>query len=642
MKKLLTGFVAFAMVLTLVGGVSASAKAATAAEIAAMIASLQAQLASMGGSSSTGGYTFNVDLTMGSKGADVTALQNLLIGKGYSIPAGATGYFGAQTRTAVMAWQKAAGISPAAGYFGPKSRQAVNAMASTGGTTTGGTTTTGSTPVGITTPGVEGIVTVTLGATPVPSNIYAGDKKTGVLGIQIQVQQSDVDVQRVQVNLGTNTQIFNKVYQQLYLLDPAGNVLGQTGPLSLGGNVVKSGSNYYVTLSGFHYVIPKGTTKTLAIAADLYPSIDSAYTSTSYTLQIDANGVRTTDGAGIDQYGPTTAFSRSATPSANLVDSASLQISTDSATAKANGIVATGGSSNNQYDAYPILTFDLFAQKDNVQVTDFAGTVSKTGTGAATGTTAYLYDGSTLVGSASINSSTGAFTMSNINLWVNKDTTKVLTLKVDVRSANATAATLSATVTAANVTALNSQGSSVTPTGSATSNSVVVRSKGPVFTLVSKSIAKSAGSSQNNVSTSSAVATFTYTIQALGGDVTFGTTGSTTPAFGTSTTYFQIYKAGTASTQTVASTTGYSTPSTGVVTTGIGPNSFKLQQNNSVTLPVSFTFEGRTTAGSLLSTDSYAVGVEGIKWSVDDGATMQTSNFMSGLIDWRTDTVSMP
>ncbi len=80
---------------------------------------------------------FTKDLTVKSSGSEVTCLQNALIAAGYSIPAGATGYFGAQTQTAVMAWQKAAGVSPAAGYFGPKSRAAFNLG---GGSTTGGTT----------------------------------------------------------------------------------------------------------------------------------------------------------------------------------------------------------------------------------------------------------------------------------------------------------------------------------------------------------------------------------------------------------------------------------------------------------------------------------------------------------------------
>ena len=100
------------------------------AQIAALLAqinALQSQLGTQGGSMSS--TTFTRDLTVGSKGADVTALQNILISKGYLGAGYNTGYFGALTKAALAKWQAASGISPAAGYFGPKSRAAINAMA---------------------------------------------------------------------------------------------------------------------------------------------------------------------------------------------------------------------------------------------------------------------------------------------------------------------------------------------------------------------------------------------------------------------------------------------------------------------------------------------------------------------------------
>src|SRR3990167_11034533 len=132
--KVAAAFVATAMLLMMV----APAKAATIEELQAMIASLTAQLAALSGSSaSSAAYTFTRSLTVGSQGVDVTALQNYLIGKGHSIPAGATGYFGAQTAAAVAQWQAANGVAPAAGYFGPVSQAKYNMMmATTGGTTT--------------------------------------------------------------------------------------------------------------------------------------------------------------------------------------------------------------------------------------------------------------------------------------------------------------------------------------------------------------------------------------------------------------------------------------------------------------------------------------------------------------------------
>lgn len=68
------------------------------------------------------------DLTLGSQGADVVALQAFLIAedKGSKADAlagaGATGYFGAMTQAALIEYQAASGINPTSGYFGPLTR----------------------------------------------------------------------------------------------------------------------------------------------------------------------------------------------------------------------------------------------------------------------------------------------------------------------------------------------------------------------------------------------------------------------------------------------------------------------------------------------------------------------------------------
>ena len=143
-SKLFVGFVATAMLFSLS---FAPARAATADDLQAQINALLAQIASLqGGSMSSGSCTtFTMDQTMGSKGAEVTALQTFLMAHGQTIPAGATGFFGAQTKAALSGFQSANGISPAAGYFGPISRAKVNGMCTTtgGGDTTGGGTTGG-------------------------------------------------------------------------------------------------------------------------------------------------------------------------------------------------------------------------------------------------------------------------------------------------------------------------------------------------------------------------------------------------------------------------------------------------------------------------------------------------------------------
>lgn len=62
------------------------------------------------------------DLEVGMEDTDVTALQKLLIARGYSIPAGVTGFFGGQTREALVKYQSENGIVPAIGYFGIATR----------------------------------------------------------------------------------------------------------------------------------------------------------------------------------------------------------------------------------------------------------------------------------------------------------------------------------------------------------------------------------------------------------------------------------------------------------------------------------------------------------------------------------------
>ena len=66
-------------------------------------------------------YNYAQDLAVGSQGADVAALQQMLIDGGYLKISEPTAYFGSVTKTALSAWQKANSINPS-GYFGSLSR----------------------------------------------------------------------------------------------------------------------------------------------------------------------------------------------------------------------------------------------------------------------------------------------------------------------------------------------------------------------------------------------------------------------------------------------------------------------------------------------------------------------------------------
>ena len=80
-------------------------------------------------------YSFTRDLTLGSQGNDVKALQVFLNTHAFTItstgagsPGNETIYFGPATQTALIKFQKANGINPATGYFGPVTMKKMNAF----------------------------------------------------------------------------------------------------------------------------------------------------------------------------------------------------------------------------------------------------------------------------------------------------------------------------------------------------------------------------------------------------------------------------------------------------------------------------------------------------------------------------------
>jgi hypothetical protein len=245
--------------------------------------------------SSSASVSFTRDLTVGSTGADVTALQNAV----KVVPA--TGYFGSITKAAVQMYQASKGIITT-GYVGPLTRAALNgSMSSTGSSNNGGSVVVNS--------GVEGTLTVDK-ASISNTTAYEGDTMHQVLGVKLQAKLSDINIQRIKLNLGATTAFYTKVFKTMYLTDDSGKVLAQADLNS--NTVVKDSGNYYLTFGGFSYNVPKDSTKYLWVKSDLYSSIKASSatgcdgTGDSCTITLSIDGVRGTDGAGIDQYGPTT------------------------------------------------------------------------------------------------------------------------------------------------------------------------------------------------------------------------------------------------------------------------------------------------------------------------------------------------
>ena len=644
--------------------------AVTIAELQAQINALLAQLATLQGgtTTTTTACTFTRSLTMSSTGADVTCLQSYLVAQGHLVmPVGvAMGYFGSLTQAAVAKWQAANGVAPAVGYFGPISQARYTAVAgtTTGGTTTGGTTggtTTGGT--GITTPGVEGTITASVNPSPsTGTKLYESDSMRQVLGIKLEAKTSDIKIERIKLKIAENdttsvsdTDFYRKIASKIYIMDGS-TVLG-SADLNVN-TVVKDGTNYYITVSGLSFIVPKGTTKVLYAALDAMSAWDDTFNGDAWTLSIPVDGVRGIDGAGVNQYSPSTLFSRDFNSTGELADSATLAISLSSSSPNTNQVICEGATDNDECDELEIMKADFKAEKDAVTVTDMVLAITRTVADVATTTTAYLYDGSTLIGSATVvgTSATAATaTFSDIDWVVPKDTTRTMTVKLDIRDSALAKQTFYVAITgAANVTAENTNGTAVVESGSATSKVLTIRKVGPEVTLISKSITQS-GAPQNNgvttnVSTSTLTATFNIKIKAVGGALTLGTVASGTPVMASTTSNsltggsFLIYRNGAADTSiaSYSTSTSYSIPTTCVVS----GNSCTLSEGSEVTVPVTFSILGRSSAGAnggiALTNGLYSVQFGGIQWWNATTGTVQTTDFMASETDWRTSDVSFP
>ncbi len=658
--------------LALVVGAALPAGAVTVAELQAQINALMAQLASLQGSSATAGTTYTMNLTVGSTGSEVVALQQMLVAQGHLVmPAGvAYGYFGSLTKAAVAKWQAANGVSPALGYFGPISRAKANASGGATGTVPG-TTVGGGVVVGggITTPGAEGTITVSKNPNPASgTKMYEGDLKRSVLGIKIEAKGSDMKIERVKIDMDhvTGTTVadqnfYNKIASKIYVLD--GSTVLASSDLN-SSTVVKDGSDYYITLAGFSFIVAKDATKVLDIAVDGKSTWDSDYNTETWSLGVPVDGVRSLSGAGINQYGPSTAFSNSFTTEDDVADSATLTASTPSNTPQDQEKICTSSSTEDECDKLELLKVNLKAEKDDVLLTDVVVNISKTDAGTASTSAAYLYDGSTLVGSATTMNFSGqsSVTFADIDYKILKDTTKTLSFQVDVIDNITNPSVWTASTTAANLTAENMRGTAITESGNGLGESITTRKAGPEFTLKSKSITYG-GAPGFAGATTTAKADFVITMKAVGADIEFGDSASTTyplvvlgTPLGDTASSSVIYRGGAAVSGTrsinglvyVASSTSITVPAG--VTASTGANSWVLGEGNTVDIAVSMVFNSRTGESTAtiegpadVTTGAYAVQINRLLWStVHAGGGREVSSFMNGNADWRTGTVTLP
>lgn len=335
------------------------AKAATADELQAQVNALLAQIAAMQGGSSSSSMTFTMDLTLGSKGAEVTALQNWLIKQGQSIPAGATGFFGAQTQAALAAWQKANGVMPAAGYFGPITRAKVNAMA--GGSMSGGNTG-GTTTVGLS--GGEASFGSIEGRSGEEDSVDEGDSAE-VAVFEFDVDDADARVDRLDLGFmhvsGTGEDQPWDAFDSVTIENAKGKELASVDVSDekdwLEDNPA-SGQPYIFRFTKLNDVVKEGDTAELHVIVEAANGAVGSGSDT-WQLKVAADGVRGVDGAGIDQYTTGSDTQNFDIDEKGSDDELKVRSSTDDPNSSTLQVEDSKTS-----DWYTVFVFDLEADKD--------------------------------------------------------------------------------------------------------------------------------------------------------------------------------------------------------------------------------------------------------------------------------------
>ncbi|MFA6404933.1 MAG: peptidoglycan-binding domain-containing protein [Candidatus Paceibacterota bacterium] len=514
------------------------------------------------------GYTFNTNLTVGSTGADVVALQTWLMSQAYEIPAitsgaAAKGYFGSQTKAAVVAYQAANGI-PNTGFVGPLTRAAINARGGVVATANcpvgmictpinplpvavacpvgmictpigGGTPVTGG---GITTAGAEGLITTKLASNPIADSNIRTISQVPVYGIEVRAQGSDMIVDRVYlqmaVGVGSATASLSNpstFVRKLYAYD--GSTLVKSWDLGAADFNKDSSDRYYVIASGMNFVVPKNATKSLTFSIDAV-GVSSDQSSRYLTVQGyvgNTQNVRAIDGAGLSSYTDMSGSSNSRVQVFTTSGTSALTVTTDSGlTPKSttNRVSTTDGVKK-----LVMQVFNVKSETGSSVLKTIDITVNATST-AGLPSTLYLYDSSNMLASISAPATSGGVVrFADLTVPVAQDSTKALTIKADFASTVGGQAA-STSVVATGIKFEKPDSTTASSTNSAlSSNDQYLYTAAPQWTLQSTSISKTTGTIDAASSTITGVIVLKAT--AMGGSMTKPTAGNFNFGFASTT-----------------------------------------------------------------------------------------------------------
>jgi peptidoglycan hydrolase-like protein with peptidoglycan-binding domain len=459
-------------------------------------------------SSSAAGYQFNQNLTIGSRGADVTALQDFLKSTGHFTFPTSTGYFGSVTRAAVAAYQASKGITPAVGFFGPMTRASVNMMTPV----VPGTTTTPTTPVVLN--GMEGFGEYRLSPTPVNNTNVQVSNDVAVYGVEVKAKNADISFERLTLDVSVVNGLTNEnpatLINSISVKD--GSTVLATIPVNTSTFSKYSGTNnYYVQISGLSTKVAKDTIKTFTV----HFNTNSIDTQRTVSIDVAANGARVVDGRGISTYNASSIGNR--THVFKKPGNSSVLLKSDATTVYSSNYRIN--ALTNGAEKVLTSTFAVKSEQGPSKITSVTVTAA-TSTGGTMPSNLYLYQGSTLLDARTV-SATGSvrFDIENSNIMVNQDQTVTFTVKADMPATTVQGSLVTTTVASINFEKADGASATVsTPvSGPAHFFATVV----PMFSKISSTVSVASGTDAKGVS---ATADIRLNLTASGADILVAST----------------------------------------------------------------------------------------------------------------------
>ncbi|MDQ5893205.1 MAG: Peptidoglycan-binding protein [Patescibacteria group bacterium] len=608
----------------------------------------------------TANAAFNANLSVGSTGADVSALQSWLISKGFAIPSISTGaaqpgYFGQQTKSAVVAYQASVGL-PATGFVGPLTRGILN------GSPVVGTTPSTSCPVGYTctaNPGTTPSTPSTGSLAGTDGSIASTDELSQYSDEEVGEGESDVKVLGFEVEASNDGDIALKSIKVVF--DPAANASGDSdhlddyveavtvwmGSTKIGSANVddftdNSDDTYSKTISlSNNPIVRADATEKFYITVDAVNSFDSSdIDSDAWTVGVDT--VRFEDGSGVVTSEDTStdiaaqeldfvSFSTSADTELKITTDSSANptadvVMVDDSDTTDNVLLLSGkirldGTSDVLIDRFPV-TF----------------TVSGTATGLASTTGSVTLkigdeEYTESVSGSVHNTTSSTVTFDNLDFDLGAGKTVTFSVYADIESVDGVLTEgdkLKASVTSSNrelVDAENEEGDQLVSsdkTGTATGEYQEFRTEGISVTLVGTPTAES----NDNDAADTGTFTIKYKITAFGDTVYVASLAAN------AVTYAVYDSAGVATTSTTIK--GTIKNETDTTKTTVGNYEIEEDSANSETFTLTITVPN----GAGDATDQYYAALTGVLWDLSDDTSPSTT-YSSNLDEFQTPTVNL-